>query len=513
MYLSHAGESSRTQGTPVPRTAASCGVCNVFIRQKDMAYSWADPEGTSHYICVGCHEAGNIPFFDARVHQRNQHERVHIAEQMHVVTHRMHELESERVHITEQMHVVMLRMHGLESERTRLAGMQQNMAGELRHCKETYDCLVVRDGTLQTYVERDVQAKKYHSGFVFAHPFPGAGGGLQVARSTLLDGVERDGNISSSHSTPLITKMQIGLTTLGALASAWATMSEAMIEAKGDTFYYNLRCLAVKCNFDPGSKSLIYANVLGVTEDVFLTELIRKMFFCDFFANNTTSRFQPAVRSNSGIPRAKYREVLLAELHKITTNMIANFSSNLFTVNMLEATSAGTFTHARSAILCAVGIVCKGEDVYYREMSDGEMSDGEMPCPGDDNDASTYTRISPHITNNVDHAPLLSFQVPKNKAFSLYLFNLSDADLCVLKGTLVENKHHNSVIIEGDVLISQKCSSRKNEPDTNIPANGVSLVVHMTRAQPSTTQKYELKDANNRVFLYVETSLATRSNQ
>jgi hypothetical protein len=113
----------------------------------------------------------------------------------------------------------------------------------------------------------------------------------------------------------------------------------------------------------------------------------------------------------------------------------------------------------------------------------------------------------------VHNAPLLSFQVPENKAFSLYLFNLSDADLCVLKDTLVEIKHYNSVIIEGDVLVSHKYSSRKNEPDTNIPANGVSLVVKMTRAQPPTTQKYELKDANNRVFLRVETSLATQSKQ
>jgi hypothetical protein len=479
-----------------------------------MAFSYVDPDGTSHYICNGCHEAGNIPFFDARVHQRNQHERVHIAEQMHVVTHRMHELEGERVHITEQMHVVTLRMHELEREHTRLAGLQQKMAQELRHCNETYGCLVVRDGTLQTYVERDVQAQKYHSGLISAHAFPAAGQGLQVARPTLVDVVERDGNISNSQSAALITRMQTGLTQLGELASAWDTMSEAMIQAKGDdTFFYNVRCLSAKCKFDPGRKSQLCADVLGVAEDVFLTDLVRKMFFCDFFANNTTSRFHPGVRSNPGMPRAKYRMPVLAEVHKIITNMITNFSSNLFTVNVLTATSAGTCTHARSAILCAIGMVRKGEDASGGEMSDSEMSDGEMPCQGDDNDGTTYTRISPHITNNVANVPLLSFQVPRNSEFSLYLFNLSDADLCVLKGTLVEIKHYNSVIMEGDVLISKSYSSRRNQLDTNIPANGVSLVVNMTLAQSWTTQQYELKDANSRVFLRVETSLATRTER
>lgn len=477
-----------------------------------MAYAWVDTEGTSHYICAGCHEAGNVPCFDAMVHQRNQHERFHIAEQIHMVTHRMHEIEIEQVHITEQMHVVTLRMHELESERTLLVDRQQNMAQEHRHCKETYHCLVVRDGTVQTYLERDLQAQKFQSALVSARAFPGAGGGSQVAGSTLLDGVERDGNVSSSHSTPLITKMKIGLTKLEALASPWATMSDAMMVEKGDTFFNNMRCLVVKCNFDLGKKSLMCARVLGVTEDVFLTELVRKMFFCDFFANNTASRFQRTVHSNSSIPRVKYREVLLAQVHEITTNMITNFSSNLFTVNMLETTSAGTFTHARSVILCAIGIVCKGEDVYCDAMSDAEISEDDMPYPGDD-DGTTYTRISPYITDSVHNAPLLSFQVPENKAFSLYLFNLSDADLCVLKRTLVEIKHYNSVIIEGDVLVSHKYSSRKNEPDTNIPANGVSLVLKMTRAQPPTTQKYELKDTNNRVFLRVETSLATQSKQ
>ena len=50
----------------------------------------------------------------------------------------------------------------------------------------------------------------------------------------------------------------------------------------------------------------------------------------------------------------------------------------------------------------------------------------------------------------------------------------------------------------------------RNEPDTNVPADGFSLVVDMREPQPSTTMDYTLKDANNNVFLRVETSLATR---
>jgi hypothetical protein len=190
--------------------------------------------------------------------------------------------------------------------------------------------------------------------------------------------------------------------------------------------------------------------------------------------------------------------------------MIANFSSNLFKVDISEATSAGKVAHVRSALLCVIGIVYKSDEVLEDDTSDVEMEepddeDGIMP--------PNYTRISPHITNNVDDAPLLSFQVPKNMAFAMYLFNWSDADLCVRKGTVISNGDQQSVVAEGDWLLSHRHSSRQNQPDTNVPAQGVSLVVDMLEAQPVETQKHALKDINNKIFLRVETSLATRPDR
>jgi len=313
--------------------------------------------------------------------------------------------------------------------------------------------------------------------------------------------VERDANASTSDNTPLMTEMKRGLKDLATLASVWATMSDDMVEEKGDTFGYNVKCL-MGSNLDVGKKCLMYANVLGVAESVDLTKLLREMFFCDFFANNTSVLFKPNLEKYGSVKRQKLRTpALLVQLHKKTSDMITNFSSNLFTVNILQTTSAGISTHVGSAMLCAIGIVRKSH-TYYSDLSDSEMADD-----GDDDD-TTPTRISPLITNNADGAPLLSFHVGKKQQFSLYLFNLSEADLCVLKDTVI-NKDHSSVVIQGDSLFAHQYSNRRNQPDTNVPANGVSLVVNTNEPQSWTTQKYTLKDANNNIFLRVETSLLT----
>jgi hypothetical protein len=321
--------------------------------------------------------------------------------------------------------------------------------------------------------------------------------------------VQRDGNVSTSDSLLPLTEMKKGLSALQQLVSAWATMSPDDVQEQGSDFGYNVKCLALKTMFNPGDKCLMYAKVFGITKNVFLTELVRKMFFSDFFANNVTSRFASDSKKPTGVPRTKHTTpVLLVQLQQKTSNMITNFLSNLFTVNVLPATSAGPFTHPQSVIICAVAIV----QTCNKNYDSGSSHDGMSEDDDEEVDEITYTRISPHITNNVDGVPLLSFQVPKKTSFSLYLFNLSDADLCVLKGTVISSDK-NSVIIEGDMLISHKYSSRKHLPDTSVPANGVSLVVNTNEAQYSTTQKYTLKDANNNIFLCVETSLATLYDQ
>ena len=453
-----------------------------------MASSWVDDEGTTHYICVGCYDAGNHPFFDAGVHQRNVYERAHIAAQVDDVMHRI---------------------HALESECTRLAVIQQQMARELYNCKQEEAYLVARDATLQTYVERGMKAQKYGSRLTLAQLHP-ARVGSQVARTASLDVVGIAGNVCPSDSERLVTKMQIGATELGKLASAWTAMSAPTVEEKGDVFCNNVKYLVVKSTFSVGKKCLQYANVLGVTENGFLAELLRQMVYCDVFAKNVTSFFEPRPARSDTFSRTKNRTpVLLVQLHNRTSEMIANFSSNLFTVELSEASSAGTIIRDRSAIVCAIGIVYTSEYVDEDDLSGAEMQVSD----DDDGDArQNYTRISPHITKNAEKVALLSFQVPKNKAFSLYLFNLSDTDLCVFKGTIIGNDDRGSVVIEGDSLISHQYSSRKHQPDTNVPANGVSLVVDMCEPQPSITQKYELKDANNNVFLRVETSLAMRAD-
>jgi len=488
MDLSHAGGSSRTQGAPALSTQTTrCSVCHVLIQERDLASSWTDLVGTTHYICVGCHDAGNQPFFDAGVHQRNVYERAHIAAQVDDVMHRI---------------------HALESECTRLAVIQEQLSRELDGCKQNEAYLVARGATLQTYVERGLQAQMYSSRLSFGQ-LHRAGVGSQVARTASLDVVGIAGNVSPSNSETLITKMQIGLTELMRLASVWTLMSAQTVEDKGAIFCNNVKLLVVKSSFSVGDKCLQYANVLGVTENVFLAELVRQMVYCDVFAKNVTSFFRPRPERSNTTSRTKNpTPVLLVQLHKSTIEMITDFSSNLFTVNISEASSAGTFIHDRSAVVCAFGIVYASEYVDESDMSDGEV------LASLDYTQPNYTRISPHITQNVGNAPLLSFQVPKNKAFSLYLFNLSDADLCVLKGTVLGNQDRGSTVIEGDSLISHQYSSRKYQPDTNVPANGVSLVLlDMHMPQHSITEKYDLKDANNNIFLRVETSLAMRADK
>jgi len=128
--------------------------------------------------------------------------------------------------------------------------------------------------------------------------------------------VERDANASTSDNTPLMTEMKRGLKDLATLASVWATMSDDMVEEKDDTFGYNVKCL-MGSNLDVGKKCLMYANVLGVAESVDLTKLLREMFFCDFFANNTSVLFKPNLEKYGSVKRQKLRTpALLVQLHK-----------------------------------------------------------------------------------------------------------------------------------------------------------------------------------------------------
>jgi hypothetical protein len=490
MYLSQAGESSRTQWTPARSTEATlCAVCGVSIQQKGMASSWMGVDETLHYVCVSCLEAGNTPIFNTGVHQRNLYERVHIAEQMLTVANCKNKL---------------------QSECARLAAIQQHMAHEIDKCNKKFANLATRNDILQFQIARDEQAQMYPHHRVVAHLDSAAGSRAQVARAALLDKVQRDGNVSTSDSLLPLTEMKKGLSALQQLVSAWATMSPDDVQEQGNDFGYKVKCLALKTMFNPGDKCLMYAKVFGITKNVFLTELVRKMFFSDFFANNVTSRFASDSKKPTGVPRTKHTTpVLLVQLQEKTSNMITNFLSNLFTVNVLPATSAGPFTHPQSVIICAVAIV----QTCNKNYDSGSSHDGMSEDDDEEVDEITYTRISPHITNNVDDAPLLSFQVPKNMAFAMYLFNWSDADLCVRKGTVISNGDQQSVVAEGDWLLSHQYSSRQNQPDTNVPAHGVSLVVDMLEAQPAETQKYALKDTNNKIFLRVETSLATRPDR
>jgi hypothetical protein len=143
----------------------------------------------------------------------------------------------------------------------------------------------------------------------------------------------------------------------------------------------------------------------------------------------------------------------------------------------------------------------------YRDRYNDYESDSEMADDAGDNDY-TPIRISPLITNSADGAPLLSFYLGKKQVFQLFLFNLSEADLCVSKDTVMKDVH-SSVVIEGGELFAHAHSKRRSLPDTNVPANGVSLVVNMDKPQSPTILKYTLKDANNNIFLYVQTSLST----
>jgi len=271
------------------------------------------------------------------------------------------------------MDAVVHRKNALESVCTRLAVIQQQMAHELHDCKQEEAYLASRDATLQTYVERGLQAQKYTSRRVFAQLDP-VGGGLQVARTASLNVVGIDGNVRPSDSERLITEMQIGLTELEKLVSAWTAMSAHTVEEKGDIFCDNVKYLVVKSTFSVGKKCLQHANVLGVTENVFLAELLRKMVYCDVFAKNMTSFFAPSPAGSDTFSRTHNRTpVLLGKLQKRTSEMITNFSSNLFTVNISEATSAGTLIHDRSAILCAIGIVYTSEYVDESDLSDAEM--------------------------------------------------------------------------------------------------------------------------------------------
>ena len=422
----------------------------------------------------------------------------------------------QREHIAEQMHKMAEHINGLQSEYARLSAMQVHVARELHHCNQEQAELAGRHVMLQNYLERQQLAQQRAAQDVFpVHPgratpmhLEGHAGGWGLPRigSPLLESMQGGAGAHTTHSAVVLAEMQGGLTELKNLVSSMSLMSGDAVARRGLEFENHVHYLMVKSSFLAGTKCMQYANVLGVTHNVFLCNLLRKAVFCDVFAKTPSGQFSGDKPEHNTWNRTRLRApALLVGLQKKASDILANFSSSLLTINVSEATSPVTFAGVRSAIICAVGVVHKSQYDYPYE--DDEWQDEKQDS---DDEVQYCARILPEITrSDVDSVPLLSFQVPRNNGFSLYMFNLSDADLCLFKNTVIDTEFGSARITE-DSLVSHTVSRMRNEPDNNVPADGFSLVVDMPEPQPSTTMDYTLKDANNKVFLRVETSLATR---
>jgi len=327
-----------------------------------------------------------------------------------------------------QLEAVVRRIDGLESEYNRLKTIQQDMARELHECKLEQQHLQQRDEALRVVLRRELAAHmRGKPTAIYLHLVSNMGPlrtetHLNHGMSMLVDETALiSGNATETET--LFANIQIGLAQL----ATRAFVQEHPVEAAAQHVTTCVKYLTVTSSYCTWKKYLQNTDVFGVAQDVFLSALLHMMVFSTEFAKTSSALYYcPFVKSDTHARTITPNNMLLEHLKQQTSDMIKAFSSNLLIVETCVPTGPSTFPVFRSAIVCAIGVM------YRSEYADDECCDEDMYDPDKHNNmmCNNADRISPVIT--MCDVPILSFQVPRNMGFSLYLYSVSDTDLCVL---------------------------------------------------------------------------------